>query len=370
MIYLADEAWRSIQHRCPLEPDRGTLQLYRAVTVRDRPYLIWRYQSQAEPDLKIGPENHYAVTAFPPYLRYVSCYSNHDMMDIQLGADALTAEQFAVLDYNRFQERERLLEHYRKRVEETLDDLDRHRELALMIWHCFNSGGHLPGSLEEAVAVLSHCLERKPTDIKVLGLLGLITYTLGGIDMASMIFQRACEVDKKSPVYPYYVHLIALEAGNSQAANKALREAKERAKSQKRGKPPWSLYSNPAEDYRDKLSGQVEQLRKKVEGFQPLTDKMMAEQDQAEIRIDKKNVPEPLHVLIPLVKKWGVGDDTSRGYIVRHATKKEKAELRRAYAQHAEAIQEWLDSFEPETMPSEAACFMYMCEAHEELDAE
>lgn len=80
-----------------------------------------------------------------------------------------------------------------------------------------------------------------------------------------------------------------------------------------------------------------------------------------------ENVPPNLRHLAPLAEKWGIGDDVERGELIERAPDSERQDLIRALAPHQDAITAWLDSFESEPMTDEAAAFMYMQLAAEEM---
>jgi hypothetical protein len=85
-------------------------------------------------------------------------------------------------------------------------------------------------------------------------------------------------------------------------------------------------------------------------------------------KLNPANVPNDLRPLIPLAERWGIGDDVDREAALARATKAEQQELRRAVEAHASKITEWLDTFgADETMSDEAAAFMYMQLAVDEL---
>jgi hypothetical protein len=70
---------------------------------------------------------------------------------------------------------------------------------------------------------------------------------------------------------------------------------------------------------------------------------------------------------MPLAERWGIGDDVLRNDLVARATYGEKRELHEALAAPFEQIGRWLDSFGEEPMSDEAAAFMYMQEALDEM---
>lgn len=86
-------------------------------------------------------------------------------------------------------------------------------------------------------------------------------------------------------------------------------------------------------------------------------------------QLDANNVPEDLRHLVPHAARWGIGDDVDRNAAVDHATPAERAELERAIAPTEARITAWLDSFRQQPMTDEAAAFMYMQLALEEMRA-
>lgn len=86
-------------------------------------------------------------------------------------------------------------------------------------------------------------------------------------------------------------------------------------------------------------------------------------------RLDANNVPAELRHLVPLAERWGIGDDVDRNAAVDRATPAERAELERAVTPVHARITAWLDSFGQQPMPDEAAAFMYMQLALEEMRA-
>ena len=87
-------------------------------------------------------------------------------------------------------------------------------------------------------------------------------------------------------------------------------------------------------------------------------------------RLNPEQVPEDLRHLVPLAEKWGIGDDVDRNAKVQSATPAERNELRAAITPVASSITTWLDSFGKEPMSNEAAAFMYMQLALEEMPAD
>lgn len=84
-------------------------------------------------------------------------------------------------------------------------------------------------------------------------------------------------------------------------------------------------------------------------------------------RLDPNNVPADLRHLVPLAERWGIGDDVERDEYGRAASPAEREALREAVVPLYPRITAWLDSFGDAPMPDEAAAFMYMQLAIEEM---
>lgn len=84
-------------------------------------------------------------------------------------------------------------------------------------------------------------------------------------------------------------------------------------------------------------------------------------------RLDPAKIPEELRGLVALAQAWGIGDDVERGAKVERAAPAERAQVRAAVAPFQERITAWLNSFGQGLMPDEAAAFMYLQLAIEEM---
>jgi hypothetical protein len=91
------------------------------------------------------------------------------------------------------------------------------------------------------------------------------------------------------------------------------------------------------------------------------------ERDRTLGALDDTAVPESLRVLLPLARRYGVGDDPCRAYFISRTTKAEQERHLAQAAPHLDAIQEWVDTYKPEAMPPEAAAFFWLLEALEEM---
>lgn len=87
-----------------------------------------------------------------------------------------------------------------------------------------------------------------------------------------------------------------------------------------------------------------------------------------QIQIDADNVPAHLHDLIPMAKRWGIGDDVIRGDCEDKATEAEKLEFKRTLTGRTAEVQAWLDSFPADYTSDETAAFLFMLVALEEME--
>lgn len=98
-------------------------------------------------------------------------------------------------------------------------------------------------------------------------------------------------------------------------------------------------------------------------------DRPGATGDAAVQRLVAEQVPAELRPLIPLAERWGIGDDAERSAAIARSTPAEREELRAAIDPVHAKITAWLDSFGQGAMSDEAAAFMYMQLALEEIRA-
>ncbi len=104
-------------------------------------------------------------------------------------------------------------------------------------------------------------------------------------------------------------------------------------------------------------------------GAEPVGNRPGGSSDTAVQRLNPQQVPEDLRHLVPLAERWGIGDDVERIEKVDRATPAEREELRTAVEPVHARITAWLDTFGQGAMSDEAAAFMYMQLALEEMQA-
>ena len=94
------------------------------------------------------------------------------------------------------------------------------------------------------------------------------------------------------------------------------------------------------------------------------------EQESAPPGLDDSKVPQEFRHLLPLAERWGIGDDIDRFEAVERATPEERAELDAATREYGTRINDWLNTFDSGAMSEEAAAFMYMLSASDEMGHE
>lgn len=102
-------------------------------------------------------------------------------------------------------------------------------------------------------------------------------------------------------------------------------------------------------------------------GTEGAGDRTVTTHGTVDQRLDSAAVPVDLRHLVPLAERWGIGDDVDRNDRVRRATAAQREELRNGITPLYARITAWLDSFRGGAMSDEAAAFMYMQLALEEM---
>lgn len=91
-------------------------------------------------------------------------------------------------------------------------------------------------------------------------------------------------------------------------------------------------------------------------------------ENRPDIRLDPMQVPESLRDLIPMAEEWGVGDDIIRSDIEEKASDTKKEAFTAKLKGRTKQVTDWLDTYgTDQPMPKEAAHFMYMLEALDEM---
>lgn len=84
-------------------------------------------------------------------------------------------------------------------------------------------------------------------------------------------------------------------------------------------------------------------------------------------KLIEEEVPETLRDLMPLARKFGIGDDADRGEIMKAALPNELADLEGKVLPRQQEILEWLDTFPENGMSDTASFFLYLGSACDEV---
>lgn len=110
----------------------------------------------------------------------------------------------------------------------------------------------------------------------------------------------------------------------------------------------------------------INDLKNVLDALSHLADNLPKDKEE---KIDLTKLPHEFHKLIPLIKKWGIGDDVQRIEKLEKISLKEKREFYRIFKPYFPKINSYLNSF-GENLPEEAVVLMYAAEAAAEVQAE
>ena len=83
--------------------------------------------------------------------------------------------------------------------------------------------------------------------------------------------------------------------------------------------------------------------------------------------LDPNQVPDDLRDLLPIAKKWGIGDDIIRDDMRQKSSTAEKRELINQLEGKTKRINNWLDTFDDDEFTPESTAFLYLLLCHEEI---
>ncbi|TDQ08060.1 hypothetical protein [Pedobacter metabolipauper] len=117
-------------------------------------------------------------------------------------------------------------------------------------------------------------------------------------------------------------------------------------------------------NYERNLVGDLEYIINTIESNEEIFFKGIMEP-----RFYKKNIPEKLRHLIPLIKKWGISDDDERTELIDAMSEKQKKKLVNEVSPHFNEVNEFLNSFGDNPMSEEAMLLGNLAELVSELIA-
>lgn len=89
------------------------------------------------------------------------------------------------------------------------------------------------------------------------------------------------------------------------------------------------------------------------------------------MNLDPNQVPQELHILLPLVEKFAVSDDGARLDLLENATEEEKKQLASILNEYEDALDDWLGGPEAEgpEFSAEYIAFTQLRMAADEFEA-
>jgi hypothetical protein len=285
----------------------------------------------------------------------------------------------------------RFLRPYRAAVRRRPDDAEAHFELGLMAWYVGRLKYIGPRGLSarrpwwrQAVRALGRAIDLDPGLARALAVLGLIRAEEGHPGTARPLLERAVRLRPDDRAYAG--QLLAVLAGLRRTRDLArwMRRIARRqgvslgavCRDLRASRFPTDAYTvvlNAFPGCRGDLDStaldEVDALRLRREGWSvDAEDLAQAERARQAIRIDRRRVPAPLRALVPLARRWGVGDDAHRDTLQRAAPAAEWRAVRHALPPRvSRAIHAWIGSYEEGRLTREAAAFMYLLVAGEEM---
>ena len=237
----------------------------------------------------------------------------------------------------------------------------------------------------KAKKLLTECCTLAPRLSKAHALLAYIHYQYGDVTAAEWSLRRALGFDSDNRVYLRFLLTILFAQGKNTLASRWLRRLADlegedlfNLKTELRNAnfPTDTMtlvlnaFPNGVGWFESHLRDEIEQIQVRDRNRSELDSELEQQIDLCRSKkIDARRVPRDLRSLIPIALKWGIGDDVARGLLINRTSKSEKRRLSKVLSVEVRGrINNWLDHFGGEVpMTDEAACFMYLLLAYEEL---
>ncbi|GMV06232.1 MAG: hypothetical protein AMXMBFR53_25080 [Gemmatimonadota bacterium] len=244
-------------------------------------------------------------------------------------------------------------------------------------------------TLTRAVAAFRAATEADPGHVMSWSALGFALDAAGRPEAALAALRRAATLDPTDHDVEVFVMTLLSEGGAEAAAMGAVEAAADRQgvdlaalreELAAAGMPTdvHTLILNGfirARNFlRSRLEDEIERMRKHAdaagwarlrEAEEKICEDMLLELER---EVDGEHVPAEFRAMTAWAARLGLGDDYCRARMAEGLAPEERAEVREAVREHASDIQAWLDTFEPGSMPPEAAAFMYLLLSVEEMD--
>ena len=236
-----------------------------------------------------------------------------------------------------------------------------------------------------AKSLLRECTTSTPKQPKAYALLAYIHYLGRDYAAAEISIRSALRFDADNGAYLRLLLIILLAQGKNTLASRWLRKlaylegidlSKLRMELYKSELPTdmstlvLNAFPNALGWFESYLADEAEEIQLREQDKSSKDSELEHEIERfRQKKIDARKVPRDLRSLIPVARKWGIGDDVARCSHIDRAPKDQKRQLRKVLpVEVRRSINNWLDLFnEGTTMTDEAACFMYLLLAYEDL---
>ncbi len=233
--------------------------------------------------------------------------------------------------------------------------------------------------------LLRECTASTPGLPKAHALLAYIHFLSGDFTAAEISIRRALRFEANNGVYlRLFLSVLLAQDKDTLCSRWLLKLAKLEGvdltnlkKQLRRSNFPTDTYTlvqnafpNAIGWFESYLLDEVKQIQLEERDKSSIDFELDQEMDQFRLKkIDARKVPSDLRSLIPVALEWGIGDDAARGSLVNRASTGQKRQLRRLLPVNVRRrINDWLNLFtDGAVMTDEAACFMYLLEAYEEV---
>jgi len=267
--------------------------------------------------------------------------------------DAASRYRLAVLlldEYGRTDEPE-LLSHAREHLAHAVALRPKHARSHAALGYTYDL---TEGRAEQALASFREARRLNPQDREY------DVYFLTLLEVTGRQTEALAEIEAAAPRHDVDLHALRLAltaAGMPTDANSLLLNGFIRAQ---------NFFRSSLEDEAERILNTLEPGRARRDAA--AERKRCAEHQQQLARtFDASRVPESLRALATWARRYGVGDDYCRPFLLRRLSNKQRTALTHEIDGHARAIQAWLDSFGDASMPPEAAAFMYLALGVEEI---
>jgi len=245
-----------------------------------------------------------------------------------------------------------------------------------------------PTALEKSEAALLQAITLNPEDARFHAMLGYVLFKATRYREAMTAFGHAHQLDPLNALFETFWITLLAELVPENEALIHIEEAAERQgcdlesirQAIRATTFPLTLpnlvgnaFFRPDVRFESYLSDEVDRLLERVN---PGRSKKIVTAEEKECKKRQRElkklvtveiVPDNLTNLVPFAQQIGIGDDGLREIAISHLSERKRRNIIQQVDLQAKTIDAWLDNFDAEVMPPEAAAFLYLLSAVEEM---